>query len=108
MRLYLQQTSASKPGATGRAQHALSADVENLDDAIGISGDTRKIGAIENRRLQGVSLICIQPMQTCHLWRTGTTGRIKTEVNSTELVTNMAQPASGNCFILFYNIPFKY
>ncbi len=35
------------------AQHALGADVEDLNDALGVSGDTREIGAVENRVLQG-------------------------------------------------------
>jgi hypothetical protein len=33
-------------------EHALGADVDNLDDAFGVGGDARKIGAIENRPLQ--------------------------------------------------------
>jgi hypothetical protein len=38
------------------AQHALGADVENLDDTLGIGGDTGEVGAIENRTLQGSGL----------------------------------------------------
>ena len=34
------------------AQHPFGADVENLNDPLGISGDTRKVGAVENRALQ--------------------------------------------------------
>ena len=35
------------------AQHAFSADIENLNDAFSVGGDTREIGAVENRILQG-------------------------------------------------------
>ena len=35
------------------AQHAFSADVENLNDAFRVGGDTREVGAVENRVLQG-------------------------------------------------------
>ena len=35
------------------AQHALGADVEDLDDALGVGGNTREVGAVENRALQG-------------------------------------------------------
>ena len=38
------------------AQHALGANVEDLDDTLGVSGDTRKIGAVKNRVLQGSRL----------------------------------------------------
>ena len=34
------------------AEHALGADVEDLDDALGVGGDARKVGAIENGALQ--------------------------------------------------------
>jgi hypothetical protein len=40
----------------GIAQHALGADVEDLDDAPGVGGDAREIGAVENRALQGAGL----------------------------------------------------
>ena len=40
----------------GIAQHAFRADVEDLDNALGIGGDTREIGAVENRALQGPRL----------------------------------------------------
>jgi len=33
-------------------QHPLGADVENLDDALGVGGDAREIGAVENRGLE--------------------------------------------------------
>ena len=35
------------------AQHALGADIEDLNDAFLVGGDTREIGAVENRVLQG-------------------------------------------------------
>ena len=38
--------------AGGVAQHPLGADVEDLDDALGVGGDARKIGAVEDRALQ--------------------------------------------------------
>ena len=31
------------------AEHALSADVEDLNDALGVGGDAREVGAVENR-----------------------------------------------------------
>jgi hypothetical protein len=34
------------------AQHALGADVEQLDDAFFVGGDDREIGAVEDRVLQ--------------------------------------------------------
>ncbi len=34
------------------AQHPLGADVEDLDDALGVGGDAGEIGAVENRALQ--------------------------------------------------------
>ena len=39
----------------GIAQHALGADIEYLNDALLVGGDTRKVGAVENRVLQGPS-----------------------------------------------------
>jgi hypothetical protein len=38
------------------AQHALGADVENLNHALRVGGDTREVGAVENRALQGACL----------------------------------------------------
>ena len=38
------------------AQHALGADVEDLNDALRVGGDTREVGAVENRALQGPRL----------------------------------------------------
>ena len=38
------------------AQHALGADVEDLDDALRVGGDAREVGAVEDRALQGVTL----------------------------------------------------
>ena len=38
------------------AQHALGADVEDLDDALRVGGDAREVGAVENRALQGPRL----------------------------------------------------
>ena len=35
------------------AQHALGADVEDLDDALRVGGDAREVGAVEDRVLQG-------------------------------------------------------
>ena len=35
------------------AQHALGADIEYLNDALLVGGDTREVGAVENRVLQG-------------------------------------------------------
>ena len=35
------------------AQHALGADIEDLNHAFLVGGDTREVGAIENRVLQG-------------------------------------------------------
>ncbi len=35
------------------AQHPLGADVEDLDDALGVGGDAREVGAVEDRALQG-------------------------------------------------------
>src|SRR5674476_1068468 len=35
------------------AQHALSADVKNLDHAVGVGGDAGEISAVENGLLQG-------------------------------------------------------
>ena len=34
------------------AQHPLGADVEDLDDALGVGGDAREVGAVEDRPLQ--------------------------------------------------------
>ena len=34
-------------------EHAFGADIENLNDALGIGGDTREIRAVEYRALQG-------------------------------------------------------
>ena len=38
------------------AQHAFGADVEDLNDALRVGGDTREVGAVENRALQGTRL----------------------------------------------------
>ena len=38
------------------AQHALRADVEDLDHARGVRGDLREMGAVEDRRLQDLRL----------------------------------------------------
>jgi len=38
------------------AQHALGADIEDLDDALRVGGNTREIGAVENRALQAPAL----------------------------------------------------
>jgi hypothetical protein len=38
------------------AQHPLGADVEDLDDAPGVGGDAREVGAVENRVLQRPAL----------------------------------------------------
>src|ERR1700688_4666848 len=38
------------------AQHAFRADVEDLDDALRVRGDTREVGAVENCVLQGPGL----------------------------------------------------
>ena len=38
------------------AQHALGADVEDLNDALLVRGDAREVGAVENRVLQGAGL----------------------------------------------------
>ena len=35
------------------AEHALGADIEYLNDALLVGGDTREVGAVENRVLQG-------------------------------------------------------
>ena len=35
------------------AQHALGADIEDLNDAFLVGGDAREVGAVENRVLQG-------------------------------------------------------
>ena len=35
------------------AEHPLGADVEDLDDALGVGGDAREVGAVEDRALQG-------------------------------------------------------
>ena len=40
----------------GVAEHALGADVENLDNTLGVGGDAGKIGAVENRALQRAGL----------------------------------------------------
>ena len=40
----------------GVAQHALGADVEDLDDALGVGGDAGEVGAVEDRALQGARL----------------------------------------------------
>ena len=37
----------------GVTQHPLGADVEDLDHALGVGGDAREVGAVENRTLQG-------------------------------------------------------
>ena len=37
---------------SGIAEHALSTDVENLNDTFGVGGNARKIGTIENGALQ--------------------------------------------------------
>ena len=36
----------------GVAEHPLGADVEDLDDALGVGGDAREVGAVEDRALQ--------------------------------------------------------
>src|SRR5476649_980277 len=38
------------------AQHALGADVEDLNDALRVRGDAREVGAVEDRALQGPRL----------------------------------------------------
>jgi len=38
------------------AEHAFGADVENLDDALGIGGDAGEVGAVEDGALQGSRL----------------------------------------------------
>src|ERR1035438_10003334 len=38
------------------AQHALGADIEDLNDALLVGGDTREVGAVENCGLQGPCL----------------------------------------------------
>ena len=40
----------------GVAQHPLGADVEDLDDALGVGGDAREVGAVEDRALQRARL----------------------------------------------------
>ena len=35
------------------AEHSLSSDTEDLNDPLLVGGDTRKVGAVENRVLQG-------------------------------------------------------
>ena len=40
----------------GVAQHALGADVEDLDDALRVGGDAGEVGAVEDRVLQGARL----------------------------------------------------
>ena len=40
----------------GVAQHALGTDVEDLDDALRVGGDTGEVGAVENRVLQSACL----------------------------------------------------
>ena len=37
----------------GVTQHALGADVEDLDDALRVGGNAREVRAVENRALQG-------------------------------------------------------
>ena len=39
------------------AEHALGADVEDLDDALRVGGDAREVGAVEDRVLQGARLL---------------------------------------------------
>ena len=46
----------------GVAEHPLGADVEDLDDALGVGGDAREIGAVEDRALQRARL-----QQRCRL-----------------------------------------
>src|SRR6185503_6354432 len=38
------------------AQHPLGADVEDLDDALGVGGDAREVRAVEDRALQRAGL----------------------------------------------------
>ena len=38
------------------AEHALGADIEDLNDALGVGGDAGEVGAVENRALQGSRL----------------------------------------------------
>src|SRR5438309_9280104 len=38
------------------AQHALGADVEDLNDALLVSGDAREVGAVKDRALEGPCL----------------------------------------------------
>jgi hypothetical protein len=40
----------------GVAQHPLGADVEDLNDTLGVGGDAGEIGAVEDRALQGTCL----------------------------------------------------
>ena len=40
----------------GVAEHPLGADVEDLDDALGVGGDAREVGAVEDRALQRAGL----------------------------------------------------
>jgi hypothetical protein len=47
----------SEMSAGGRvAQHPLGADVKDLNDALGVGGDAREVGTIEDRALQGAGL----------------------------------------------------
>nr|WP_244541824.1 hypothetical protein [Afipia sp. GAS231] len=43
----------------GIAEHALGADVEDLDDTLGIGGDAGEIGAVEDRALQRANPRCL-------------------------------------------------
>jgi len=36
----------------GVTKHPLGADVEDLNDALGVGGDAREVGAVEDRALQ--------------------------------------------------------
>src|SRR5690606_1433574 len=42
--------------SSGVAEHALGADIENLDDAVCIGGDAREVGTVEDGALQRTGL----------------------------------------------------
>ena len=48
------------------AEHALGADVEDLDDALGVGGNAREIGAVEDCALQGAG--CQQSFGAPSVW----------------------------------------
>src|ERR1035441_2801450 len=73
------------------AQHALGADVEDLNDALRVSGDTREIGAVKNRVLK---CPCLQHSRRT-LVTTSTVPAASSGMAGSWYCADMYQPPSG-------------